>query len=311
MNISIGEISEHGCTLLICQNTGKILSFKTQKFTQNKLHQTEWLLQPSNNTFINAAQPENNFTVDFAFGADDCFPTVGKTLFHRDHGDIWGQKALWEKKSENFIKIRHKNFEKEVQILNSQQLKKTLLKNFENFPADQFFFHKPRAIYFKVYFPMFSNISSNGENKFFENLYASHALFNVQSENESSACSLAILEWRKQNIEVCSRSVFPKYEGNNKNALKTFFSPHELDSTKKPHTLGALWSRSSGSPSVLILTQPQTHLGIWWCNNGWGDGRHHQTVGIEPCNFPLETPKEIEQPQELLKKGSHSFVWIF
>ncbi|MEY2988968.1 MAG: hypothetical protein RJB13_2489, partial [Pseudomonadota bacterium] len=31
-------------------------------------------------------------------------------------------------------------------------------------------------------------------------------------------------------------------------------------------------------------------LGIWWCHNGWGDGRPHSTVGIEPTNIPSDGP---------------------
>ncbi|MEN9529389.1 MAG: hypothetical protein RI932_1262, partial [Pseudomonadota bacterium] len=51
-------------------------------------------------------------------------------------------------------------------------------------------------------------------------------------------------------------------------------------------------------------------VGIWWCHNGWGDGRPHSTVGIEPTNLPSDGPvlhfSDLPDPPSC----TASFAWI-
>jgi hypothetical protein len=46
----------------------------------------------------------------------------------------------------------------------------------------------------------------------------------------------------------------------------------------------------SSACRLTVLDSEPGNFGIWWCNNGWGDGREHRVAGLEPTTHLSDGP---------------------
>ncbi len=108
-------------------------------------------------------------------------------------------------------------------------------------------------------------------------LYAAHALFAVDTDDVLQIWEVS----GEGNSTFVWEGKFP--EPTLRQAQKFYVSARGGIEAR-------LFRRNFGVEVRLNSHAQLNHMGIWWCNSGWGDGREHRTVGIEPTTHPSDGP---------------------
>jgi hypothetical protein len=226
--------------------------------------------EPSDSHRGSPVHASDIFDIRSAWGSDECFPSVGAhpECGMRDHGWIWGAFSEMQQLQNG---VSHK-----WQIPGDVVFKRNV---FAAPSADGvaalFCFEVTHPRFVKV---LQSDLSCLG-------VYASHALFSVDEGDVLEICSEADSQ---DGQKVFWRGEFPN---STSPVARKFF----VTGGKK---LSAHLMRKKLGIRVKVNCEDNLpHLGIWWCNNAWGDGRPHQTIGIEPTNALSDGP--------IFQKDSH------
>jgi len=262
--------------LTVSQNTGKIAQLCCMD--QNLLiepKQDEWGLglEPNDSQIFNSS---------VAWGSDECFPNVAASQVWglRDHGQIWGQQP----------EIVHAQFDTCSVVWKQDQLLFKRVVRALSFPertgevgAFEFEMTYPSSV------PLSGGIEFGNSKAHAVGLYAWHTLFHMLPNDivtwgtlsdVPDAIQLATGAWRID--ELTSRRFAP----NGKAVASKFY----IDTGKSRAFVTSILSSSRKVRIDVIQDDSLPWLGIWWCHNGWGDGRPHSTIGIEPTNIPSDGP---------------------
>lgn len=276
MNLEIGKTS-----VRLCPRTGKMLSL----FAQNR----EWLLPAPKGAVAALAsgqlQEATRFTIHEAWGADECYPTVGglprslRTHEHtsegsflslRDHGEVWGRPCevsvhtsvqhvcSWSLRPEvppSLLEPLWFRLERHLQLENTSGVPRLSV-----------------TVTFPRRLALCASACSSPPLSI-DALYAFHALFQMETGSRLSLLS--------RDSELVFQGMFP--------------SPADPCAHKfYAQASEALLEHPGGASCRIVLhdsAQAERGLfGIWWCNNGWGDGREHRVVGIEPTTHASDGP---------------------
>jgi len=262
------------------------------------------LVEPLADEWKHALSDENRmqFTSLDAWGGDECYPTVGGSALWnlRDHGNVWGKSPD--------LNFAHDNQSSSGWSWGSAHFKRTIVGKSETLPASRW-----GAFHFQVQFnnsvPLKTFNPELHASFCALGVYASHALFAAEPGD--------VVEWGivRGHSELDS-------------LLQSDFAVEILASRKFAPDAQPLASKFyvQATPGGIFCTffirkklgvridvLQNAHLpwvGIWWCHNGWGDGRPHSTVGIEPTNIPSDGPiLHFDTPT-----GTHStsaeFAWV-
>jgi hypothetical protein len=210
---------------------------------------------------------DDRFDVRRAWGFDECFPTVGgfPAAGLRDHGWLWGAPlrmssggvsellSVWSSPSGVC-------FERRVTAL-----------PLEAGECGSFCFELD-------YLPLVPLLGEHGRSpNSCLALYAAHALFAMETGDE-----LQVWDCREESCPTFVwGAVFP--DAADRQAQKLYL-------TGVGRLEARLFRRSLGVEIQIRCGRQLNYMGIWWCNNGWGDGREHRTVGIEPTSHPSDGP---------------------
>ncbi len=203
------------------------------------------------------------FTIQHAWGLDECFPSVApyREFGLRDHGWIWGtpaQTAVRQNWATSEWKISDRNvFRRDIVALA---------------PTDGAIGRFAFTLTFPTFFPTGSKSACSVA------LYAAHALLSAEEGD-------MLQIWDGVDSDASRRLVWEKAfpSPDMPVAQKTFFTGREklfARLVRKRLRLEVLFQCEHGLP----------FLGVWWCNDGWGDGRTHRAVGIEPTNHYSDGP---------------------
>lgn len=290
---------------LISGSTELLLSPQTGKITQLRAHGEELLVLPLAHERTRALTPEARASFESldAWGGDECFPTIGRsTLWNlRDHGDLWAQTPTvffgrdnecftgWQKDGEFY-------FKRSVSALPVSRETRTLgvFQSKINFPSQTVL---RRA-----------NGSLQSDLRVIST-YASHALFAAEPKDR--------IEWATLPGVTQLDSALEKIAARQTLASQVFAEDGSPVASK-------FYMRTS-APQIFITTLIRHRLrlridvlqdsslpwvGLWWCHNGWGDGRPHSTIGIEPTNCPSDGPVLGFPALEPNHDHSAQFLWV-
>jgi hypothetical protein len=237
-----------------------------------------------------------------AWGADECFPTVaGSALWNvRDHGDIWARTpdVFYGNKGQCFTgwQVNDHQFKRTISALTATERQKVL-----------------GIFQFDVRFPsQLALIQANGSVSRDLNLvsaYASHALFAAEPGDT--------IEWSVLPTVADLQSALQKNVTQQLLSARTF-APNDQPVASKFYMktdsekifMTSLIRRRARLRIDVLQDASLPWLGIWWCHNGWGDGRPHSTVGIEPTNIPSDGPVLSCSGAEAGNELSARFSWI-
>ncbi|NBW80183.1 hypothetical protein EBR21_00365 [bacterium] len=244
----------------------------------------------------------SSFQSPDAWGCDECFPTIGGSALWqlRDHGDLWAQTPHIFYAQENSCltgwKSGKSQFKRIVAAQNVSGQTKLL-----------------GAYGFQVTFPilaplMFANEKPRSDMTL-KSIYASHALFSAEPGDRiewsvlPGVTTLETALTQPYSREVLSAKVFA--EDNAPIGSKFYL---QTDSSKIFAT--SLIRKRAGLRIDVLQDASLPWVGIWWCHNGWGDGRPHSTVGIEPTNIPSDGPVLNLTGLDLNSETTAQFFWI-
>ena len=277
-NESLIRFQSGAAELIVCPRSGKILALN---FKNSKNSNFSLLVPPFESelkdTLLGLNCDRTQFESADAWGWDECWPTVGAhPAGLRDHGEIWGRQAVLESGNESGNENSNNSINKGLfQNWNMNEnvfSRKVTQKSGQGFCQFEFTLDYP------------STIKLNDKN--IECLYASHALFIADTDDE--------LKWENDSLffpHETEKQANKFFISGNKFPLKVEFFRHKI-----------------GIKIELEIQQNKTDcesnqfkspcFGIWWCNNAWGDGRHHRTVGIEATSHlgdgPIFTTKQVQ-----------------
>jgi hypothetical protein len=284
------------CHLRVSQSTGKITSLKRgneELLVQAHEHELAAALTDDGRTAFESLD---------AWGADECFPTIGRSALWnlRDHGELWAStpSVFYATADQCFT-----GWEKD-----GCQFKRTISSC--AIPQER---RALGAFLTQLNFPSAFGIRLQDGTQRHDlrvaSTYASHALFAAEPGDR--------VEW----------SMLPKVD-NLQSALLHQAPYHVLGSRifaddeeniaskfylRTPATLvfvTSLIRRRLRLRIDVIQDSSLPWVGIWWCHNGWGDGRPHSTVGIEPTNTPSDGP--VLEFAELAPPSlcNPQFLWV-
>ena len=233
----------------------------------------------------------SDFNSSEAWGGDECFPTIaGNTKpWLRDHGMVWSQPVYMQHSSETHIastwdvtlddSARGSFFERTIRSLSST----TSVPGAGSSATPGNSLGKTAGVFeFEMKFPKYQTCNAP-EPFLLQALYSSHALFNFDTGDTFTVF---------RNNETFFTRTVPGAEQHE--ADKKYFSEASAENLASPaahNSLRAILVRKSlGVQIEIVCEKGLPHLGVWWCNNGWGDGRPHRTIGIEPTNFASDGP---------------------
>jgi hypothetical protein len=263
-------------TITIAQQTGKVLQLLNRE--------TNLLVEPMQHEWRSGLEPNpsNTFDSSVAWGGDDCFPSVAasSTWDLRDHGSIWGQQptiiqaqsntctALWKQRQQLLERtIRGVELPENAAALGAFEIE----------------------INFPVSLPL-SCFTAEASDAHVSCLYAWHTLFAAQpgdiltwgtTPEMPAPIQLATGAWK---IRERARRIFAPQ--GHREASKYYVETR----TTEGGFVTSLLKAQTGIRVDVIQSVALPWVGIWWCHNGWGDGRPHSTVGIEPTNLPSDGP---------------------
>jgi hypothetical protein len=288
------ELKLGSVSVCVCARTGKIVSLASGK--------RQWLL-PGPAGALEALASGNcatqeRFTIEQAWGADECFPTVagltdpfsGTSSLMRDHGVIWGREGVAKNTTEISQSFEWKcegtsppsnssctDANQPGVLTRSLRLETTVPQGFR--PAIV-------RLWIDITFPSQIAIFQMSIGKkiqvTLDSLYAFHSLFQMETQSQLTL-------FGKDEAPVFS-ALFPPPE---QPIAQKFFVLAKKGRIEHP----------DGSRLDLVAGAGIEGFGIWWCNNGWGDGREHRTVGLEPtshlCDGPLVAPQSTQSEKNL------------
>ena len=288
--------------LEISPRTGKIMGLRTRTFLDKNLL-VDGFSSERSAALAGMAAGRSVYDSSEAWGVDECFPTIAENAqpLLRDHGALWGQWMQSQTHNPNEISSVW-DLSSVFSVANTLNTEKApdrpcVFKRkiwVEHTPADS----NTATFHFEVQFPRVLTDASSSSVQI-QSLYASHALFEAQANDLFSVFA---------GKEVLYSEPFPPAE--KREANKRYFS--------HPALRAILVRPALGLKIEIVCEQNLPHLGIWWCNNGWGDGRDHRTIGIQPTNFasggPLflsDTHSKTPAP-ELLSSSYDTcrFTWV-
>jgi hypothetical protein len=222
------------------------------------------------------------FTSLDAWGGDECFPTVGGSQLWniRDHGAVWGKAPG--------LNFAHENQSSSGWSWEGAHFKRTVRGQHQALSASRMgAFHF--IIQFDASVPLKTFNPELHASLHAKSIYASHALFFAEPGD--------LVEWgvvRGQSLlESALQSDFSidvlatqRFAPDAQPIASKFYvqtSPEGLFCT-------SLLRKKLGIRIDVLQDTSLPWVGIWWCHNGWGDGRPHSTVGIEPTNLPSDGP---------------------
>ncbi|MEY4065625.1 MAG: hypothetical protein RIR26_1833 [Pseudomonadota bacterium] len=277
MNASAGLELRSGQSLLsVSSETGKLARLEcrgSNLFVSPLDHELEQALKDDN---------RNQFGSLDAWGGDECFPTVGgSSLWQiRDHGALWAKAPAIQ-----FAQSHHCTTGWQT---GAAQFKRSIFPVTDPLPQNRL-----GAYAFHCEFP--ASLPCAGEDghtlpqMHLLSLYASHALFEAEPGDRVEWGTLPqALTWDDAltgafSTHVAASRVFA--EDGAKVASKFYVrtEPRSIFCT-------SLLRKRLGLRIDVLQDDALPWVGIWWCHNGWGDGRPHSTVGIEPTNLPSDGP---------------------
>jgi hypothetical protein len=290
---------ENGNLVLeISKGTGKLLALKWQ----GQGTETDLLVVPHESERQASLTPTANNVFDAreAFGGDECFPTVsGFSHWNlRDHGELWGRTAEVQSTQGNVTT---------VWPLASQ--KAEFRRSIASLPL---LGDRKCGFLFDVEFPAFYSVEIAGTSSCVESLYASHALFSAEEGDVLVLAELSpedLVQWNfsgnAEFLKMCIkkgmlyRQDFPEKA---KPSAQKFYAQSDKKIVSLLHKKNA---------NMTLVISQETGLpctGIWWCNNGWGDGRDHRTIGIEPTTHATDGPIFASTRGDISTKNV-SFRW--
>ncbi|MFZ9519101.1 MAG: hypothetical protein ACO3A4_01355 [Silvanigrellaceae bacterium] len=237
-----------------------------------------------------------------AWGGDECFPTIGGSELWqlRDHGDIWGQTPQVFYAKENGCLVGWQSGKTQFKrLINGRKISEQakLLGAFSTqvtFPANT---------------PLAFADNSTRHDASLKAVYASHALFAAEPGDRiewSILTGPTDLENALTNPgarEVLSTMIFAE---DDKPIASKFYV--QTDTTKIFST--SLIRKRLGLRIDVLQDSSLPWVGVWWCHNGWGDGRPHSTVGIEPTNLPSDGPVLTLKAADLKAESTAQFFWV-
>ena len=244
----------------------------------------------------------DSFLSPDAWGGDECFPTIGGSALWklRDHGDLWA-------------KTPHVFYAQENSCLTGWQTGKT---QFRRIIGARSVAGQPKllgAYSFQVTFPTLAPLPYANDKArsdiALRAIYASHALFSAEPGDRIEWSVLPGIPNLEATItqpfsrEVLSTKVFA--DDNAPIASKFYL---QTDNSKIFAT--SLIRKRAGLRIDILQDESLPWVGIWWCHNGWGDGRPHSTVGIEPTNLPSDGPVLNLSGLDLKAETTAQFFWV-
>jgi hypothetical protein len=226
---------------------------------------TQFLI--NGNNILVPAPNDSIFDIYQAWGWDECYPNVGvpKNSNLRDHGNCWRRQS-----STKIKKISSKEYK--VNTVWDNLLERIINIKYSN----------QKEIILNVLINPLDNLKIHNK---FESIYSAHPLFLAQQGD-----NLTIFSDEKEIFNKTFETPKDKY------ANKYFFESFEND--KK---IISKLSRKKFILEIEQLVKNIKYLGVWWCNDAWGDGREHRTIAIEPCTQKSDNPKPLGLNQEVFK----------
>lgn len=254
----------------LCPRTGKILSLRVRG--------REWLQQPPEGAeaALAAGRLEDapRFTIHAAWGADECYPSVGglpgfAAAHVRDHGEIWGRRCVVSARGE-----AHHDCAWTLPLPGSPVLRRRLHLDVTSGPTSDAARPTDGAgtprLTVELSFPAHVPAVAGTKTTSLEALYAFHALFSMETDSR-----LVLLDASAKEV---FRGVFPSPQ-------------HPCAHKFFVRASAAVIAHPGGATCrVELAAGEQGNFGIWWCNNGWGDGREHRVLGLEPTTHPSDGP---------------------
>ncbi len=251
--------------IVLCEKTGKVVDLRVLLAEGKSI--SLLVQRPQDALAPSSPQADDIFDIRSAWGIDECFPSVAgyPKMGMRDHGLIWGSPAILQKR-QNWLLTEWNLTERDI------FRRDIVAMNPCDDATGRFAFSLAFPSYFNTSYPDFGCKS----------IFASHALFAAEAGD--------VLEiWDGEESEykstLCWRGFFPN--ADEKVAQKFFI-------TGRRKLVARLFRKHLRLEIKVVCQENVPHLGIWWCNNGWGDGRIHRTIGIEPTNIASDGP--IFQP---------------
>lgn len=282
--------------LAVSSKTGKIVSLQS----------------PNANLFVSAHDEEleraltdenrSQFGSLDAWGGDECYPTVGGSELWgiRDHGSLWSRTPTLQYAQPHQCttgwQTKHGQFKRS--ILPAIQMPSPHRLGAYTFQCE-FSSQVPCTREDGTLFPQVNLLS----------LYASHALFAAEAgdwvEWGTVPQALTLEDALSNDVtrEILAMRVFAEDKA-------PMASKFYLQTQRNMIFCTSLVRKRLGVRIDVLQDDSLPWVGIWWCHNGWGDGRPHSTVGIEPTNIPSDGPVLTlgHRPENELKKVR--FAWV-
>jgi len=306
--------------LHIAPSTGKIAALRAKN--------NDLLVRPHEDERNQALSEDgrDKFTSLDAWGGDECFPTIGGSQIFslRDHGALWARtpeffSVLNQECSTGWRCGQHHSFKRTVTARNigEEQAAST-------HPARHDLNHEAKSrdnvlgvFQFQINFPQqmpldafteSCNHDLNGHLNLIST-YASHALFAAEPGDT--------LEWATSpghtDLKTALNAGYPRQrlasrvfaENQSPQASKFYVQ------TAAPQIFVTSLIRHSVGIRIDVLQNASLPwVGIWWCHNGWGDGRPHSTIGIEPTNQPSDGPILLAGRSDFTGHSAADFCWV-
>lgn len=268
----------------------------------NKNSGTQFLKE-SNSKFRKITEPSAGFTFDerYAFGFDECFPTVGachypfneRMVQWPDHGEIWSQKCEIEQLENSIILTADGvnvlyEFKKEISLIGNELKIDYRLQNKTYRKFDYLWSAHPLL-----------EIDEGDEIL----LPGEETMISIYGSNQESLNKLGGVSWPKLDQKNDFSKTLPR---SKKLAIKLF-----AEHLKKGKA--ALY-RKKRDESISFHFDLSTipYLGIWMCYGGWPkeSSEGDYTLGLEPTTATCDKLSEaIQKGQNMEIKPGETKAW--
>jgi hypothetical protein len=273
--------------LVVCPHTGKITNMRVCSSTVDK--NSLLVTEPLDSFPVKDAHEDDIFDIRSAWGIDECFPYVGSypECGVRDHGWIWGVSSK--------AQVRQDEVVNEWTLPKGEVFRRSIVSRVPSGGAIgcfDFSVTHPRSV-----LTFQDGLGCLG-------IFASHALFSAEA---GDVLEVWDGEEGRRERKLCWRGVFPAPD---KRVARKFFVSGQKG------LVAILFRKNLGIQIRIACQKDLPHLGIWWCNNGWGDGRTHQTIGIEPTNALTDGPvfQQVssccEERNPVTERYSYEISWL-
>lgn len=298
----MGELTQE--LVMTSRDTELALSSVTGKITRLTLGGEELLVLPlaQERQHALSAEKRDSFGSLDAWGGDECFPVVaGSALWNlRDHGELWARtpSVFYGNASQCFTgwQVNECQFKRTVSAMSATERHNILgLFHFD--------------IRFPSHLPLLSGDGVLSQDMNIFAIYASHALFAAEPGDRiewSVLPSMTSLETAAQKNTVQQILSARTFAEDGKSVASKFYMKTESEKI----FVTSLIRRRCGLRIDVLQDASLPWVGVWWCHNGWGDGRPHSTVGIEPTNLPSDGPVLAPTGTAQHRELTGRFSWI-